>query len=81
MTQVTYTPATSGPRITHTPGTPAPRPLEVGDTLDYGNGRRDVITGAGVSMLFTRTATGRQGWEHRAPCEGDMSGVIVAVES
>jgi hypothetical protein len=81
MTQVTYTPDTSGPRITHLDGTVPPRPLEVGDTLQLGNGTTETITGAGVSMLFTRTATGRQRWHNRASCEGDMSGVIVAVES
>lgn len=72
-----YIPATDAPRISHTVGEVPPRPLEVGDSLRYRDGRTAGAIGAvtDTRSLFTFThAPARP--RFLAPVEGDMSGVI-----
>lgn len=74
-----YTPETNGPRITHPEGTTPPRPLEVGDYVTEHNGTRRYVQAVSPGTLQLDDTAGRRRVVHRAPTEGDMSGVITEV--
>jgi hypothetical protein len=74
-----FTPSRGTRPVHHTDGNIPPRPLEPGDYVIEPNGVVRYVVAVAPSLLQLDDTKGRRRIAHRAPTEGDFSGVIVGI--